>query len=148
MHRPFATEVATKSSTTQHTFIKLLFSLFTPTQKLVCTFGEGCYLVLFCIGNNGPGVEEPTQVLICTLTQTEVSVTVPLPWHQSPAEKVLLQLCPPVGSSPREEDRTHFSGHLHFRFKDPNNWKPPTVPFSQCPPKPPLSWMGRPSLLV
>lgn len=33
MHRPFATEVATKSSTTQRTFIQLLFSPFYPNTE-------------------------------------------------------------------------------------------------------------------
>lgn len=73
MHRPFATEVATKSSTTQRTFIQLLFSPFYPnTETSLHLRGKGCYLVLLCIGSNVPGVEQPTQVLICTRIQTEV----------------------------------------------------------------------------
>lgn len=45
MHRPFVAEVVTKSFTTQHTFIQLLFS-FPPTQKLVCTCAGGALVPL------------------------------------------------------------------------------------------------------
>lgn len=41
MHRPFATEVVTKSSTTQHTFIKLLFAFFPNTETSLHLYGGG-----------------------------------------------------------------------------------------------------------
>lgn len=79
MHRPFAAEVVTKSFTTQHTFIKLLFS-FPPTRKLVCTCTGGAIVPLSAGGEATEGVG-PARRPCAHLCPGRGSLHVPIrPW--------------------------------------------------------------------
>lgn len=147
MHRPFATEVATKSSTTQHTFIKLLFSLFTQTQKLVCTCGEGGGS-LSCSVLVTTALEwrrSPRRGSFAQRHRQRSRPLSPCPWHPSPAESSPYSFVHPWG---HHKDGTRLLKPPALLLQRPHSPHLLSSPPPHNTHTTSLSWMGRISLLV